>query len=430
MSLVTIELFFSMLVFCSHVTWRSPRCIHLMFALASAFLLDLLYFPLIGTLDAGAVTLLLIAAKSLYYLVCFTSMAMVLRLCARVMWLESLVIAVAGYGVQHLSYNISELVMRVVDYGIPWRVNFTILHLVTFVVTCVVVYTLLGRQLIIDEDKIRARLGWVAACLASLVLMVVFSMVFVQRRPTEVQIVGLLYDSLCVMLMLAVLFLALSNNRLYSDLVMIQQSDRLKEQHYEMTKETIEQINIKCHDIRKLVGSLYADDGKMPTPEMIREVEQNIRIYDSLFHTGNDSLDILLTEKALYCSRHNITFTCMADGLAVNFMEQYDLYSLFGNIMDNAVESVRQISDISKRVINLSVKQGGDLLIIREENYYAPEHAPVFRNGMPVTTKPDVLNHGLGTRSIAWQTHKYHGELTMKASGEVFSLAIVMPVPR
>ena len=48
---------------------------------------------------------------------------------------------------------------------------------------------------------------------------------------------------------------------------------------------------------------------------------------------------------------------------------------------------------------------------------------------MPVTTKTDKANHGLGTRSIAWQVRKYHGELTMNAANEVFSLGIVIPIP-
>ncbi|MCB5392606.1 GHKL domain-containing protein, partial [Eggerthella lenta] len=63
------------------------------------------------------------------------------------------------------------------------------------------------------------------------------------------------------------------------------------------------------------------------------------------------------------------------------------------------------------------------------ENYYAANHEPIFKNGMPVTTKTDKANHGLGTRSIAWQVRKYHGELTMNAANEVFSQGIVIPSP-
>ncbi|WP_052118752.1 ATP-binding protein, partial [Bifidobacterium saguini] len=309
------------------------------------------------------------------------------------------------------------------------HLNYTVVHIVMFALMCLVIYAFIGRRVSIDEHKIRARYGWVVACVAAMMLMVVFSMVFVQRKPMEVQTVGFLYDSLCMTLMLTLVLLASTNDQLRSDLIAMQQADRLKTQHYEMAKENIEQINIRCHDIRKLVGSLYADDGRMPTPEMIREVENNIRIYDSMFHTGNDSLDVLLTEKGLYCSRHGIVFTCMADGRSLDFMERSDLYSLFGNILDNALESAQQIEDAGKRVVNLSVQRDGGLLVIHEENYYDAARAPIFKNGMPVTTKSDKANHGLGTRSIAWQTRKYHGELTMKAADGVFSLGIVIPIP-
>ncbi|KAB7788719.1 ATP-binding protein [Bifidobacterium cebidarum] len=428
MSLVTIELFFGMLVFCAQVTWRKPW--YLPLAAAAAFAYDWMYFPLIGTIDSGPVSALTITCKSLYYLGSFALMVVALRCCAYITWLEALVIAVAGYAVQHLSYNVFALMMNVLDvHHVSLHINSTVVHIALFALVCLAIYAVIGRRIAIDEHKIRARYGWVVACVAAMVLMVVFSMVFVQRKPMAVQTVGFLYDSLCMTLMLMLVLLASTNDQLRSDLIAMQQADRLKAQHYEMAKENIEQINIRCHDIRKLVGSLYADDGRMPTPEMIREVENNIRIYDSMFHTGNDSLDVLLTEKGLYCSRHGIAFTCMADGRSLDFMERSDLYSLFGNILDNALESAQQVEDTGKRVVNLSVQRDGGLLVIHEENYYAAEHAPIFKNGMPMTTKSDKANHGLGTRSIAWQTRKYHGELTMKATDGVFSLGIVIPIP-
>lgn len=427
MSLVTIELFFGMLVFCTRVTWR--KLWYLPLAAACAFAYDLLYFPLIASLDSGPLSLLMIAVKSLYYLACFALIVVVLHCCAYATWLESLVIVAAGYAVQHLSYNIFALMMNALHLEQVFPdLNYTVVHVMVFALVCLVIYVVLGRRITVDEHKIRTRWGWIVACVAAIMLMVVFSMVFVQRKPLEVQTVGLLYDSLCTALMLLLVLLGSSNDQLRSDLIAIQQADRLKEQHYEMSKETIEQINIRCHDIRKLVGSLYADDGRMPTPEMIRKVEDNIRIYDSIFHTGNDSLDVLLTGKGLYCSRHGIMFTCMADGAALSFMDRSDLYSLFGNILDNALESAVQVQT-GKRVVDLSVQRDGGLLVIHEENYYAANHEPIFKNGMPVTTKTHKANHGLGTRSIAWQVRKYHGELTMNAANEVFSLGIVIPIP-
>ncbi|WP_081886649.1 ATP-binding protein [Bifidobacterium reuteri] len=426
LTLLTFQLLLGMLVFCAHVSWR--RSWRLAALPVAALLLDLLYTPLILPWDVPDISVTGIAIKSLYFTACCVVMAAALHCCASVTWLESMIIVVAGYSLQHISYNLFGLVVNAWHSGKPsWLYSVTSMAILLTV--CGLAYLCVGRNFSVDEEKTRSRIGWVAACMAAIVLMVVLSMVFVQKKSVEVQTVGYVYDSICVVLLLALLVLASANSRLYNDLMAMRQVDRLKAQHYELAKENIDLINIRCHDIRKMVGSLYADDGRIPTADMINKVQENIRIYDAMFHTGNDSLDVLLTEKSLYCSAHGITFTCIADGGKLGFMDSSDLYSLFGNIIDNAIESVQQIANPSQRIINISVCAAGQLLVIREDNYYSDDRAPVMHKGVPVTSKPDTINHGFGMRSIAWQVHRYQGEMTITTDDNVFAISIVLPIP-
>lgn len=138
-------------------------------------------------------------------------------------------------------------------------------------------------------------------------------------------------------------------------------------------------------------------------------------------------MDVLLTEKSLYCSSHGITLTCMVDGGPLDFMESSDVYALFGNILDNAIESVVKCDDLGKKTISLTVKTNGRLLICEEQNYYVGEL--FMLDGLPVTTKSDTRFHGFGTRSIAYQVRKYHGDLRMRGVNGMFSLSAVIPLP-
>lgn len=45
----------------------------------------------------------------------------------------------------------------------------------------------------------------------------------------------------------------------------------------------------------------------------------------------------------------------MADGKALDFIDTLDLYSIFGNIIDNAIESVVQLKDEEQRIIGITV---------------------------------------------------------------------------
>lgn len=54
---------------------------------------------------------------------------------------------------------------------------------------------------------------------------------------------------------------------------------------------------------------------------------------------------VIYTEKSLLCERHKIRFTYMIDGEQLDFMDPVDIASLFGNALDNAIESVLRTDD-------------------------------------------------------------------------------------
>ena len=195
---------------------------------------------------------------------------------------------------------------------------------------------------------------------------------------------------------------------------------RQGEKQYEISKETINMINIKCHDIKyKLQSALLTDYTNQP----IKELENTISIYDANIETGNKLLNVLFTEKSLYCEQKGIKFTCMIDGQKLNFIEDGDLYCLFGNITDNALEAVTQINEIEKRIINMTVKSKGDLILVQSENFYTGELS--FENGLPTTTKTNKNYHGFGMQSIKMIVDKYNGTMTTSASDGIFHLNIL-----
>ena len=53
-------------------------------------------------------------------------------------------------------------------------------------------------------------------------------------------------------------------------------------------------------------------------------MEAEIRQYEAQNKTGNKVLDTVLTSKSLYCNKNGITFTCVADGTLLDFMDVMD----------------------------------------------------------------------------------------------------------
>lgn len=233
---------------------------------------------------------------------------------------------------------------------------------------------------------------------------------------------GNLFSIACCTVVLLYLSGILEKRDLQEEIDRMQYNISQMEQQYRISKDTIDQINIKCHDMRHKVKSLIGDADS--SDDLDRDLAEAIRIYDANIHTGNKILDVILTEKSLFCEKNDINLSCMVDGEKLGFMREADLYCLFGNIIDNAIEAVKAIEEMDKRAISLTAKAQGDMLIIQEENYFKGNL--VFDDGLPVTTKADKTYHGYGMKSIRMIARTYGGDMTAGVDGDKFRLSVLL----
>ena len=201
-------------------------------------------------------------------------------------------------------------------------------------------------------------------------------------------------------------------------------SEAIRQAHkqYAIQKETINYINIKCHDMKYEIARLMKSGDK----DAATELNDMISIYDSSVKTGNEVLDIILTEKSLACNKNKIKLSCMADGGVEIKINDGDLYALFGNIIDNAIEAVSKIDKVEKRCINVHIRKINDFVSINVDNYFVGEIA-YTEDGFPVTTKPDAGDHGFGMRSIKTITENYGGTLSVVIKKDVFIVSLLFP---
>lgn len=191
----------------------------------------------------------------------------------------------------------------------------------------------------------------------------------------------------------------------------------------EISRETVEQINIKCHDIKNQIAMLGS---RIPSDE-IEELNRAISIYDAAAKTGSEALDLLVVEKTLLCEKKQICFDCNADGAALDFLKPSDIYSLFGNAIDNAIEACSRVADPERRAVSVRVLREEALVSVRVENFYDGELS--FADGLPQTSKADKSCHGFGVKSIRMIAEKYGGAVSIRAENGVFRLAVLLPAP-
>ena len=231
-----------------------------------------------------------------------------------------------------------------------------------------------------------------------------------------------LSSAIFALLIIILEFNVLQRHDLEEELAVTRRILEEERKQYEREKEVVEVINIKCHDLKH---QLQAVGQSIPEHEK-EQIQQAVRQYDTRVKTGNRALDVVLTMKRMICEGSDIEFSCLVNGALLNFMEEADIYSLFGNLLDNAIEEARNF-DSEHRVISLSVAQERQFVLIHEENFI--QAVPQMVDGMPQTTKADKENHGFGIRSMRLIAEKYSGHFMIHVDKSLFQLDIMLPIP-
>ena len=229
-----------------------------------------------------------------------------------------------------------------------------------------------------------------------------------------------LINVLCCFIGLFYIFEMFYSNNIKNQMKIIEEIQKKVSNQYKISKETIDMINIKCHDFRHQIKE-FGDNQKIDN-EAINNLNKLIRIYDSTYHTENEALNVILNEKTLLCNNKNIRFTCIVDGNALNFIENEDIYSLFGNLIDNSIEAVNQLDD-NEKIISLKIKQVGNIVSISIKNGYKGKIQ--MENNLPLSKKEDNIHHGFGMKSIKMVCEKYNGNLRLNIENNIFIVTIL-----
>ena len=195
--------------------------------------------------------------------------------------------------------------------------------------------------------------------------------------------------------------------------------------NYQLSKENIDMVNRKYHDLKHQINLLKTQAYVGKSTSYLEKMEREIRVYETQNKTGNQILDAVLTNKAMICQNKEIELKFIVDGGALSFMEDMDVSALFGNMLDNAIESAEKQQEKQKRLIWLYVTKEKQFVRIRTENYC--DEKVRFKNGMPVTTKKDRRLHGYGMKSIKSTVEKYHGSVVAAQENNWFELKILLP---
>ena len=182
------------------------------------------------------------------------------------------------------------------------------------------------------------------------------------------------------------------------------QKNELNNTFYRLLEQKNEEQRVLVHDMKHHLYAINSLSTLEEVNKYIKKLKPNLDNYQFIGNSQNKMLDLILSKYSQICADNNISFSADVRKSNLSFMEDNDLASLLGNLLDNAVEAAKSTDNA---MIKFIINRENHFVIISMVNSSFNE--PVTHNNKIVSTKTDSTIHGYGIKSIEKTVEKYDG---------------------
>lgn len=205
-----------------------------------------------------------------------------------------------------------------------------------------------------------------------------------------------------------------ANQELRHKLELMQRQNELTHQYYEEMEKTYSQSRKIIHDIRNHIHVLEQSKKLDQTQKYFSDVHEMLNSLGLKFYSDNRMLNIVLNDKLKDLSPEQAE--CNLGGISLDFLEDMDITTIFGNLLDNAVEARKNLPDYWLKIRGEQIQE---FTVVKISNLCSGTYRP------GLTDKEG--HEGLGLENVRQALEKYHGELNIEAQEQVFSVTLVFP---
>ena len=235
----------------------------------------------------------------------------------------------------------------------------------------------------------------------------------------------------------AVVFIILAHFTQVMTRVKIAELSLLKK---DMEKENFENV-VKLNDVyRKCMHDIHRCFYQLKSLALSGDNEAMVGIIDgwednlkkessNKLYTGSPVVNSLLSGCYGHAKERGIEIDIFVeDGLNLDSIQEVDKISMFGNLLDNAVEAATECEE-GDRKINIKMYMGNrNMLVFLIENTWTKN---LHSDGEKLlSTKEDSGNHGLGFGISRELAQKYGGTLEWEEQGEWFVTTLMVSTER
>jgi len=239
-----------------------------------------------------------------------------------------------------------------------------------------------------------------------------------------ISIAGVIYS---IFLTLSLAIKNILSNRQNQEL---QSFMHMQKQQYDYQLQQSVAVRRFKHDLVNHIGVLRELINEKKTEEAKEYIDTIWDIQDKFdikIHTGDSFLDVIVNYYSYLAIKENIEFAVSGKLTGKMPLEMFDLTTLMGNILQNAVEAAAK-ADVPRIRVEL-VEHTKEIFIVVSNSVAERINT---KKGLFMTSKRDRENHGFGLKNIARTVERYHGEYYMESiveNGEaLFKISVAIPI--
>lgn len=205
---------------------------------------------------------------------------------------------------------------------------------------------------------------------------------------------------------------------------------RMREKYYQDLDELHEEYDTFLHDMKHTMRAIaaFAREGEVDEIiSLIDKLDISLGKIEQRILCSNKVLNALFSERMSYAEEAGVMLEYdIVEPLYFQDIDDVDLCSLVGNILDNAIEAEKQSAERAGIWFSMKMAKEGRHIIIQVENSY--DENEENHKGKIIGTGRVGAKHGIGLRNVRKIVRQYGGMIEDKKDDGRFRIKILLPV--
>lgn len=185
----------------------------------------------------------------------------------------------------------------------------------------------------------------------------------------------------------------------------IKQAQETDNKYFEILERQNNNLMVYAHDTKNHLQAIRNMTDDENIIEYLERLTADLNKYSRHASSGNHNLDVIINKYITECEIKGVEFTYDVRLSNLSGVQMFDLVSILGNLLDNALESAEKSTGKS---INLQTDHRNTYDVIIVTN--SCDTKPVTQGNVLKSSKANKKQHGLGIKSIKSSLKNYDGD--------------------